>query len=380
VVGLLVGLTGLGCNKAKGDEQKKERGVPVLVQPAASRTLVSQVFLAGEILADVEVRVFSLVPERITSLKFEEGDRVKKDQVLAVIKGGALYQAVRQAQAGLQAAKTQEKLAKLEMERTRKLFQTNTVAIAALQRAQAQYNVAAAQVKQMQATVGQSYTSIANVVIRAPIDGVVGQRFLSRGDLAGPGLPLCTIIQTDQVRVKAMATEFDLVKLRKGQPVKVTVPAFKKRIWKGKVDYIAPVIDRRTRSAWVTVLVDNPGGVLRPGMFADMQVKTGERGGVVMIPARAVTRRIDEGGKVRHIVFIAKGEKVRLRNVEIGQRQGALIEITGGLKKGEPVVTLGNHKLRDGSKIRQIKRKKKPAPVKSEARARPSEKRPAASR
>jgi RND family efflux transporter MFP subunit len=345
-------LAGGGCDKGDEKHQAKEPKVPVRVEPAREKDLVDDVHLSGEIQADVEVRVFSLVPERILELKFEEGDRVKKDQVLAVVKGGALWQAVRQAKAGLAAARTQAKLAKIELERTRKLFRSNTVAIAALQRAQAQYSVAKAQVAQMQASVGQTVTNIANVTIRAPIDGVVGQRFLSKGDLAGPQLPLCTIIQTDSVRVKAMATEFDLVKLKKRQPVTVTVPAFKKRKWTGNVDYIAPVIDRRTRSAWVTVLVKNPGGVLRPGMFADMRVQTAVRPDVVMTLARAVQRRVDARNRVRYHVFVLEGDRAKLRPVKIGARKEGLIEITKGLEKGEPVVVLGANRLRDGSRVK----------------------------
>jgi len=347
-----------GCNRAKGDQGAKERSVPVEIQAASTGTLVSEVRLAGEILADVEVRVFSLIPERITKLKFEEGDQVKRGQVLAVIKTGALWQAVRQAKAGLEAAKTQRKLAKIELERTRKLFQTRTVAIAALQRAQAQFNVANAQVMQMSAAVGQTFSTIANVVIRAPISGVIGQRFLSRGDLAGPALPLCTIIQTESVRVKAMATEFDMVKLKKKQPVRVTVPAFKKRFWSGMVDYISPVIDRRTRAAWVTVLVKNPGGLLRPGMFADLVVTTGRRTGVILVPAQAVIRRINELGKVDFLVFLASKGRAHRQPVEIGRRQGDRIEIARGLTPGDPVIVLGNHKLRDKTKIRPRPRKR----------------------
>lgn len=350
---------GSGCKGAQGEKNKKERAVPVEVQPATAGTLVSDVRLAGEILADVEVRVFSLIPERITKLKFEEGDRVKKGQVLAVIKPGALWQAVRQAKAGLEAAKTQRSLAKVELDRTKKLFNSRTVAIAALQRAQAQFNVASAQVQQMSAAVGQTFSTIANIVIKAPISGVVGQRFLNMGDLAGPGLPLCTIIQTDSVRVKAMATEFDLVKLKKKQPASVSVPAFKKQRWLGTVDYISPVIDRRTRAAWVTVVVKNPGGALRPGMFADLVVTTGRRSGVILIPARGVIRRINELGKVDFLVFLAQQGRAVARPVKIGRRQGGRIEIAAGLKIGEPVIVVGNHKLRDKTKIRERKRRHK---------------------
>jgi multidrug efflux pump subunit AcrA (membrane-fusion protein) len=130
------------------------------------------------------------------------------------------------------------------------------------------------------------------------------------------------------------------------------VPAFEDREWRGKVDYIAPVIDRRTRSAWVTVLVKNPGGVLRPGMFADMRVQTGVRPDVVMTLARAVQRRVDARNRVRYHVFVLDGDRAKLRPVKIGARKEGLIEITQGLEKGEPVVVLGANRLRHGSRVK----------------------------
>jgi RND family efflux transporter MFP subunit len=358
LIALLLGALALGVagcgRKAKSAVSTKPDELPVRAEPARAITLVTSSFLSGEVLADVEVKVFSLVPDRITKLTFEEGQVVKEGETLAVIKGGALWQSVQAAQAGLQAAKTQRELSKVELGRTEGLYQSNTVAIAMLQRAQAQYNVADSQVKQMEATVGQIMQNVSNVVIKAPITGIVGQRFLSAGDLAGPVIPLCTIIQIDSVRVKAMATEFDLVQLRAKQPVEVSVPALPDRTWSGEVDFIAPVVDRMTRSAWVTVLVKNSDQVLRPGMFADLKVKVGERAGVVMIPGRAITRWVNEQGQVTHSVYVVEARRARQRLVSIGRRDGDLIEITRGLTAGETVVTLGNHKLRDKLKVKVV--------------------------
>jgi membrane fusion protein (multidrug efflux system) len=341
--------------QSKAEPNKKNLALPVKAEPARAMDVSSHVFLSGEVLADVEVRVFSLIPERITKLNFEEGQVVKEGETMAVIKGGALWQSVQQAQAGLAAARTQKDLAKIELDRTAGLYQTNTVAVAMVQRAQAQYNVAESQVKQMEAAVGATYQNISNVVIKAPITGIVGQRFLSAGDLAGPGIPLCTIIQIDSVRVKAMATEFDLVQLKPKQPVAVTLPALPDRTWTGHVDFIAPVVDRMTRSAWVTVLVKNADQVLRPGMFGDLKVKVGQRAGVVMIPARAINRWVDEAGKVTHHVYLVKGGIATQRAVSVGRRDGELIEITKGLGVGEVVVVVGNHRLRDKMKVTVVK-------------------------
>ncbi len=363
-LGLLLALAGLvawggvlGCKKAGGDEGKKgDEVIPVEVSRAKLQVFTEEVSLAGEVLADVEVRVLSLVAERIVRLNFEEGQVVKKGQLLALIKGGPLHDSVRQAKAGLQAAKTQLKLAGIELERTKKLYKSGALPIATLQRAEAQFNAAQAQVAQMQAMLSQSYTMASRIRITAPVSGIIGQRFLNKGDMAGPQVPLCTIIQMDKVRVKGMATELDLVKLHKGQPVHVTVPAYPHRTWQGKVDYISPVLDRATRTAPVTVLVDNEDLALRPGMFADLVVETGRRSGVVTVPARAVVRRVGADETIHHEIFVLDGDRVRAKKVVLGERRRGIIEIRKGLSAGEQVVTLGVFRLRDGAKVRVVQK------------------------
>lgn len=367
---VLMGVISLGgCNKVEGKSKgDQEIVIPVAVEKAAVATIHEEVFLAGDIHADVEVRVLSLVPERILKLNFEEGDRVEKGQHLATVKAGALYDAVRGARAGLKAAKTQQKLAKIELERTRKLRKTGTVPLANLQRAEAQYNSAKAQLAQAEAMLSQSHSNISNVTVRAPVSGIIGQKFLNKGDVAGPSVPLCTIVQLDPVRVKATATEFDLVRLEKKQPAVITVPAYPGKEWKGDVDYLSPVLDRATRSALVTIIVENKDHHLRPGMFSDVVVKTGQRSGVITVPARAVRRRVLTGGGVEHYVFLADGDTATIRKVEIGIRKDDRIEIRKGLKPGDPVIILGNHRLKEGTKIKVQKNplKKSSSPEKED--------------
>ena len=350
---LLLVVVGGGCNKVEGKNKgDQDIVIPVAVEKASVATIHEEVFLAGDIHAEVEVRVLSLVPERILKLNFEEGDKVEKGQHLATVKAGALYDAVRGARAGLKAAKTQQKLAKIELDRTRKLRKTGTVPVANLQRAEAQYNSAKAQLAQAEAMLSQSHSNISNVTVRAPVSGIIGQKFLNKGDVAGPSVPLCTIVQLDPVRVKATATEFDLVKLKKKQPAVITLPAYPDKKWKGDVDYLSPVLDRATRSALVTIIVENKDHHLRPGMFADVVVKTGQRSGVIAVPARAVRRRVLTGGGVEHFVFLADGDVATMRKVDIGIRKDDRIEIRKGLKTGDPVIVLGNHRLKEGTKIK----------------------------
>lgn len=349
---LLVGLWA-GCNKVEGKSKgSDEIVIPVAVEKAKATDIHEEVFLSGDVFADVEVKVLSLVSQRILKLNFEEGDRVKKGELLALVKAGALYDSVRGAKAGLRASKTQLKLSKIELDRTRKLRKTGTVPIANLQRAEAQFNSAKAQLAQAQAMLSQSYSNISNVNIRAPVSGIIGQKFLNKGDVASPAVPFCTIVQLHHVRIKASATEFDLVKLKKGQLATVTVPAYPDKVWKGKVDYLSPVLDRATRSVLVTILVDNKEKLLRPGMFADVVVQTGKRPNVITIPARAIRRRVLTGGEVAYSVFLADGEKSVRRRVTIGVRKKKRIEIKSGLNPGDPVIVLGNHRLKEGSKIK----------------------------
>ncbi len=354
-----------GCKRAGGREEagKGDDVIAVEVEPARLRDVVQRVYLAGEVQADVEVKVLSLMAERILRIYFEEGQEVKKGDLLAIIKAGPLYDATKQAKAGLKAARTQLQLAKQELDRTRKLFKSGAVPLAALQRAEAQYEAAEAQVAQMKAMLAQTYSNMARLRITAPVSGVIGQKFLNEGDIASPQMPLCTIVKMDRVRVRALATELDLVVLKKGQRAKITVPAYPHRHWEGQVNYISPVLDPRTRTATVTVLVDNPDHALRPGMFADVEVETGRRSGVVMVPARAVMRDVAPDMSVRHLVYVLQGDRVRARSVELGVRQGRYVEIRSGLRAGEVVVTWGVFRLRDGMRVKVVRRKARRARV-----------------
>jgi RND family efflux transporter MFP subunit len=151
--------------------------------------------------------------------------------------------------------------------------------------------------------------------------------------------------------------------------VEVTPPSLPDLHREGTITEISPVLDPVTRTANVTVAIDNADHALRPGMVADVSIELGRRPGVTMVPARAVLMTTRTETAQEGQVFVVEGDVARRRTVVLGPRYADAMEIVSGLRAGERVVTMGQHLLRDGSKIR-VSETARPEPVARAAEAR----------
>ncbi|MEY4508154.1 MAG: hypothetical protein RLZZ450_276 [Pseudomonadota bacterium] len=180
--------------------------------------------------------------------------------------------------------------------------------------------------------------SASDFVLRAPAPGTVVERNVDVGNAVGAdqGQPLMTIADLATVWVVADVYEQDLPYVRAGQPAHVTVPALSLRRYEGRVAYVGSVVDATTRTARARLELDNPDGVLRPGMFAEMVVDAPELATAV-VPTSALLARRDE-----MFLFVeqAPGRFVQ-RKVRVGAQTGDHVALLDGVKPGERVVTRG---------------------------------------
>ena len=196
-----------GCDKLeelRGDkkkEKKKDPPVPVQVHAVIAGSIARTLRYNADVKAELQVRVYSQVPERIVSLRFEEGDRVKKGQVLAVVRPDTLKHGERSAAAALDAARADRDYLKGEIARQEKLLAKKIVSQAVVDQLRARLRTAAAQIRRLEAVARQASTARGNATIRSPMAGIIGRRFLSQGDMAAPSLPLCTVVRMDRVEL-----------------------------------------------------------------------------------------------------------------------------------------------------------------------------------
>jgi cobalt-zinc-cadmium efflux system membrane fusion protein len=179
----------------------------------------------------------------------------------------------------------------------------------------------------------------------APISGTVVERDGSIGATVGSDANVFKIVDLSSVWIDANVFEKDLNRVHMGESVKVTVPAIPNASFVGRVILISTVVDPDTRTVKVRTQVANPGGQLKPDMFANVEIVTAAHTTAITIPLASV---LDEGGK--SVVFVQTDKGYEKREVTLGLKSDDRVEISQGLSVGDKVVTKGNYLLMEQSK------------------------------
>jgi len=194
-----------------------------------------------------------------------------------------------------------------------------------------------------------SKSSLAAVFsLTSPISGIVIERNGTIGATVASDANVFKIIDVSRVWIDANVFEKDLERVRRGQEVKVSVPAFPGVTFSGRVILVSSVVDPETRTVKVRTEVPNPDGRLKPDMFANVQIITDLHRTAISIPQSAV---LDDGGK--SVVFVSEGSGYVKRGVNLGIQGNGRVEIIEGLQAGDKVVVKGNYLLLQQSKPQQ---------------------------
>lgn len=355
VLGFLI-IMGLfsACSKSEGENNESE-AVPVEVSVVKLGTVSQLLTYSGDIHAEYEVKVFSKISDRIEKFYVDEGDNIKKDQVIAHITATTIEQGVRQAEAALVAARAQETNLKVEYDRAKRLFSENAMSKQQYDGIQTQYEAAKAQAEQAQAGLISVKSQLKDAELTAPISGIIGQRFYEEGDMASPGMPVVSIVQMEKVKIIFDATEEDLGKLDIGQEATIKVRSYIDQTFSGKVQKISPVLDPQTRMAKVEVLIDNPDYLLKPGMYAEVSVTTGLLSDVIVVPRyvsieSTTLEKVNGEDQVQknYYVYIIKNGHAKQKKLDIQYVNHKSIAVNGGVAIGDTLVIVGQNNLRDG--------------------------------
>jgi Cu(I)/Ag(I) efflux system membrane fusion protein len=179
------------------------------------------------------------------------------------------------------------------------------------------------------------------LTLRAPVDGVVLEKTATQGMRFMPGEMLYKLADLSRLWLIAKVFEQDLELVRPGQSARITVNAFAGRAFKGEVAFVYPTLDAQTRTAPVRIELPNPGGVLKPAMYANVEllVPHGHAGTAVLsVPDSAV---LDSG--TRQLVLIERGEGMfEPREVKLGMRADGYVEVLEGVSAGDKAVVRAN--------------------------------------
>lgn len=257
-----------------------------------------------------------------------------RGKVLAVLASDLQSEGIKQAEAGLATAEANRDALVQEVERVRKLVAAQAAPTSQLVTLEAQLRTAEAQVRQTATSISAASAQQRRSIITAPISGVVANLRVREGDTANPAMPLMMIVEGSRVKAVLQLPEREFLQIEVGMPVRLAALGSPERVVEGKVSLVGPVVDRRTRTGVVEVALDNEGGVLVPGSAVKSRIEVERLEGVVLVPAHAVLLTADTERTGEALVFVVEGDVAKRKEVVIGQRQGALLEIRSGLQPG----------------------------------------------
>lgn len=305
-------------------------GLPFATIEAAYRPAEGGYSAEAVVEAGHESTLASQVSGRILMLNVDAGDSVKQGQLLVRIDDSEARNSMAGSQAQVAQAQAGLVNAQAQYERAKQLVARKFMSPSSLDRAQAEYRAAEAQLAAAKAGVAQSSTTRNFTSIAAPFTGLVSARLAQVGEMASLGRPLLTVFDPATLRVVATVPQEKLDEVRKSGHVSVEFPAIGKFIESTAVT-ILPAADSRTHSSQVRIELPRTIAGIYPGMFARAHFAIGAAN-KMQLPSSAIVRRSEVTG-----VYVMKADQVQFRQVRVGRETAAGVEILAGLQAGERI-------------------------------------------
>jgi RND family efflux transporter MFP subunit len=283
----------------------------------------------------------------------DRGDRVKRGQLLALVRPSDLPDQLAALRGTLAQIQANVALSRANASRAKQLAPSGVVSQQELENSSSAVTSGEANEAAIKSQISAIATRLGETRITSPIDGYVWQRRLDPGALvgqAGASSGILTLVQIDSLRVFVSVNERQAGGVRVGKAAYVELDALPGKRFEGKVVRLAPGFDPTTRTLDAEVRIPNPNGELRPGMYG--------RGAIILEThpkAVTVTANAVQISNERMYVFVLKGDSVERRDITTGFDAGLWLEVTRGLAAGEEVVTAGADGLSHGSKVRVVR-------------------------
>jgi RND family efflux transporter MFP subunit len=329
-------------------------GVPSIVAETgrvARQDVTLTLTLRGTIAArpNEDVKISALVAGRVVTMRVAEGDAVAAGQVVAEIDPRPYEDQKRQAAAAVSQARAALENAKLNLERTERLFKRGIAAGKEVEDARAQLAAAEAGVEQALAALDTADRQLARTKVTSPIGGYVVKRLVNVGEQVDgtAGQPLAEVAGIDTVELAANVPSEHLAAVHVGQPVEIATDAYRDRTFPGTIVAIAPAVDPASNTALARIRIGNTGRLLKVGMYGQARIGIGERKGALTVPPSAVSKN-EEGEAAVYVVTSGVAQRTP---VTLGLETSDAVEILSGVSDGQAVLTSAVHGLGEKAKI-----------------------------
>ncbi|MBW2095069.1 MAG: efflux RND transporter periplasmic adaptor subunit [Deltaproteobacteria bacterium] len=348
----------------KKKKKKKEIVVPVETEPARYMDLAWDLEQMGDLRPLGEVYVSPKIPGKIIEkILVEKGDFVRKGDLIAVLEKDIILAQIREAKAGLAAAKARLKEVEANLDvirkdrvRLGKLVKSHAVSQQKMDQIEARFEAAQASRKLAMAQVEKAKSSL-NLLdillkdhdVRAPISGYISARYMDAGAMSDTKKPIVRVSDESVIKIVTTVTEQDYPHIRKGMEAEIRVDAFPEKVFKGSVSIINPTLDPATRTGLIEIHVPNKNLLLRSGMYSHIRLHLGNRRALVI--SKDGLNRLPGTGS--YYCFVVRKDRAILKNIVVGLTQGDRAEVKEGLKAGEEVVIKGKNRLQDGTMVKR---------------------------
>lgn len=378
----------------------KEATIKVATEKVAVNPIIEAVTANGKIQPETEVKISPDVSGEIVELHVKEGDFVQKGTLLFKIKPEIYISSRDRAAATLNS--TRARLAQVEAQliqaelaynRSKKLYEENTISQADFEQAESQYKIALAEkqsaefsVKSSEASLKEANENLVKTTVYSPMTGTISSLLVELGErVVGAnmmtGTEVLRVADLNRMEVVVDVNENDIIRVKLGDTAIVEVDAYLDREFKGIVTEIAnsantlgTTSDQVTnfkvrililKESYEDLITEKNPSPFRPGMSASVDIYTSSKAGVLTVPIQAVTTRTDTlstdpaaKDNIRTLVFVSDGTYALARDVSIGIQDNVNIEVLSGLTEGEEVIVQPfsaiSKKLSDSTRIEVV--------------------------
>jgi membrane fusion protein (multidrug efflux system) len=324
-----------GTATETGTAAPMDFAIPVEAAKVKQEALVRSIVAVGSLLANEQVMLQPEFSGKVVTIHFKEGQKVNKGDLLVTLDDSIYRAELNQADARL------------------KLSQANTKRVNELRKKglsnEQEEDQAVSELGVNRASRALARTRLQKMAIHAPFDGTIGLRSISEGDYLTSGQDIVILVNSNPIKLEFRIPEVYLSEVAIGQKVDVRVDAFRGETFTGEVYAIAPEVDVNGRSFMVRAQIPNHAGRLVPGLFAQVELELERKENALLIPEAALM----PAGDKQYVYRIDDGKAVRTE-VGLGMREGDRVEIISGLDPGAQVVTAGQMKIMDGSKVQPL--------------------------
>jgi membrane fusion protein (multidrug efflux system) len=323
-----------GGDKSQTKENNQKLSL-VKIQEVKPQLFAEKFTVVGAVKPYASAKISSEEGGLILSIEKDKGSNVAAGQIVVRLKKDVESATYEQLLA-------QYELAKLNFEKQQQLYDDNATTEIAYLTAKWQLEAAAKGLEVVKTHMSKGF-------IRSPISGVVEDKFMNKGEMSAPGMPILSIVDVSRVKISAGVPEKYVEQIKKGQDVKVTVDVLPGAEFSGKINYIAPSLSQGSRTFEIEIIINNKQRLLKPEMSANIELARSETENAIAIPQEYI---IDYGDE--KYVFVFENGIAKKQDLELGGRNENLVLVKSGLKDGDKLIIEGFQTLNDGEKVKVV--------------------------